>query len=63
VVSLAAAPSSDASCYRAVAAVIGVIALFTIITSVGSSRAAQSTGSSSVPTSPPLGSRRSQALR
>ena len=33
--SLAFAPSSGASRYRAVAAVIGVIAAFTIITSVG----------------------------
>jgi len=35
VVSLVAAPSRGASRYRAVAAVIGVIAAFTIITSVG----------------------------
>lgn len=35
VASLAAAPTSGASRYRAVAGVIGVIAAFTIITSVG----------------------------
>ena len=35
VVSLAVAPSSGASRYRTVAGVIGVIAMFTIITSVG----------------------------
>ena len=35
VVSVPAAPSSDASRYRTVAGVIGVIAMFTIITSAG----------------------------
>jgi hypothetical protein len=34
-VSLAVTPSTEASRYRAVAAVIGLIAVFTIITSVG----------------------------